>query len=122
MSELKKSMYCTHIAVLDQLSLAGQVYRTVDHPPDPHHDVGVARRRQHRVQRQRELRPGLGQPQLLARLRDGAQEHVVPKRSQYSNNTQIFLDIVYIFSHLVSLCIGLISMASTLSSRLLVNW
>ena len=45
----------SYFALLDQLTLGGQIYRTVDHLPDPHHGVGVRGGRQHGLQGEGEL-------------------------------------------------------------------
>ena len=70
-----------YLAVLDQLTLGGKVYGAVDHPPDPHHGVGVSGGRQDGLQGAAELLPSLAVVQVLARLGDGAQEELVPRQS-----------------------------------------
>ena len=72
-------MKASYFALFDELSLGGQVDGTVDHLPDPHHGIGVAGGRQHRLQGEGELEGGLGQAELPARLGDGAEEHVVAR-------------------------------------------
>ena len=69
----------SYFALLDELSLGGQIDGTVDHLPYPHHGVGVAGGRQHGLQRQGEFERGLDQAELPARLGDGAEEHVVAR-------------------------------------------
>ena len=64
--------------MLDELSLRWKINGTVDHLPDPHHGVGVTSSGQDTLQGRGELCASIHQAKLLARLGDGAQEHVVP--------------------------------------------
>ena len=63
------------------MSLGRKIDRAVNHLPDPHHGIGVTRGGQDGLQSQGELQGGLGQTELLARVGDGAEEHVVAGES-----------------------------------------